>query len=158
MSLSINHFYRFGKFTLDTDQRVLLHEQKPVALPPKIFETLIILVENNGRIVEREELMTRLWPDTFVEEANVSFNVQQLRKFLGDNARNPLYIQTIARRGYRFIADVEEILTDRSAVMNRSVTQRVETLGAASGDVADGPGGSTSAETPQSPSHPVANQ
>ena len=114
MSLLINHFYRFGDFTLDTDQRVLLREGKPVALTPKVFDTLLILVENSGRIVEKEELMRRLWPDTFVEEANLTFNIQQLRKSLSDDARNPRYVGTVQRRGYRFIADVEEVLSDRS--------------------------------------------
>lgn len=149
MSLFINHFYRFGEFTLDTDQRVLLRESKPVALPPKIFETLMILVENNGRIVEREELMNRLWPDTFVEEANLSFSVQQLRKVLGDNARNPVYIETVSRRGYRFIANVEEILSDRSETMNRSVTQRFETVEADSGNDSRGLRRGGSVEVPQ---------
>jgi eukaryotic-like serine/threonine-protein kinase len=114
MSLLINHFYRFGDFTLDTDQRVLLREGKPVALTPKVFDTLLILVENSGRIVEKEDLMRRLWPDTFVEESNLTFNIQQLRKSLSDDARNPRYVGTVQRRGYRFIADVEEVLSDRS--------------------------------------------
>src|SRR6185295_11601638 len=76
-------------------------------LAPKVFETLLALVENHGRIVLKEELMKRLWPDTFVEESNLTFNIQQLRKCLGDNARTPVFIETIPRRGYRFIADVE---------------------------------------------------
>src|SRR6267142_4219168 len=112
MSLLIDHLYHFGEFTLDADQRVLLREGKPLPLAPKVFDTLLVLVENSGRIVLKEELMKRLWPDTFVEEANLSFNIQQLRKSLGDNARKPHYIETIARRGYRFIAGVEEVLSD----------------------------------------------
>src|SRR5262249_21667293 len=78
---------------------------------PKVFETLLALVENHGRIVLKEELMKRLWPDTFVEESNLTFNIQQLRKSLGDNAREPLYIETIPRRGYRFIAEVKPLAT-----------------------------------------------
>lgn len=84
MPLLTNHFYKFGDFTLDTDQRVLLREGKPMALTPKVFDTLLILVENSGRIVEKDELMRRLWPDTFVEEANITFNIQQLRRILSD--------------------------------------------------------------------------
>jgi Tol biopolymer transport system component/DNA-binding winged helix-turn-helix (wHTH) protein len=148
MSLFINHFYRFGEFTLDTDQRVLLRQGKPLGLSPKIFETLMILVENNGRIVEREELMNRLWPDTFVEEANLSFSIQQLRKFLGDNARNPVYIETVARRGYRFIANVEEVLSDSAGMMTRSVSRRFETLDAESGDGSSGLKAEIAAEAP----------
>src|SRR5713226_5820788 len=106
MSLLNQHYYRFGEFTVDAGQKVLLREDKPLPLPPKLFDTLLILVENSGRIVQKEELMNRLWPDTFVEEANLTSNVQQLRKSLGDNARHPHYIETVAKRGYRFIAPV----------------------------------------------------
>lgn len=109
MSFSIEHFYRFGDFTLDVDQRILLRKGRPRPLAPKVFDTLVILVEKKGRIVAKDELMSRLWPDTFVEEANLTFNVQQLRKALGDNARKPIYIETVTRRGYRFISTVEEI-------------------------------------------------
>ena len=116
MSLLIQHFYRFAEFTVDTDQRVLLREGKPVPLTPKVFDTLLILLESNGRIVEKEELMNGLWPETFVEEANLTFNIMQLRKSLGDDARRPVYIETVARRGYRFIANVEEVLSERSVM------------------------------------------
>src|SRR2546423_9383257 len=106
MSLAINHFYRFGEFTVDRDQKVLLRNDSPLPLAPKVFDTLLILVDNSGRIVEKEELMRRLWPDTFVEESNLTFNIQQLRKALGDDARKPRFIETVARRGYRFIGRV----------------------------------------------------
>src|SRR5262249_6571450 len=128
MSLLIGHVYRFGEFTIDTDQGILLREGKPLPLAPKVFDTLLVLVEFSGRIVAKEELMNRLWPDTFVEESNLTFNIQQLRKTLGDNARKPVYIETIARRGYRFIADVEDVLSDRAAP-DVSLTQRVDTYG-----------------------------
>jgi Tol biopolymer transport system component/DNA-binding winged helix-turn-helix (wHTH) protein len=136
MSLLINQFYRFGEFTLDTDQRVLLRDGKRLPLTTKVFDTLLILVENNGRIVEKEELMNRLWPDTFVEDANLTFNIKQLRKSLGDDARNPVYIETIARRGYRFIANVEEVPSERAAV-NDQITRRFETSDAQSPDAED---------------------
>jgi DNA-binding winged helix-turn-helix (wHTH) protein len=112
MSRRIKHLYQFGVFAVDTDQRVLLREGKPLPLAPKVFETLLIPVGNSGRIVGKEELISRLWPDTFVEESNLTFNIQQLRKALGDNARKPIYVETNARRGYRFIADVKEVITD----------------------------------------------
>src|SRR5262247_192496 len=85
--------YRFGEFTVDADQKVLLRNGTPLPLAPKVFDTLLILVENASRIVEKEALMNRLWPNTFVEEANLTFNIQQLRKALGDNARKPLFIE-----------------------------------------------------------------
>ena len=112
MSLLINHFYRFGEFTIDVDQRILLSQGKPLPVAPKVLDTLLILVEQSGRLVEKEELMSRLWPDTFVEESNLTYSIQQLRKALGDNARIPRYIETVPRRGYRFIAQVEEVLSD----------------------------------------------
>jgi Tol biopolymer transport system component/DNA-binding winged helix-turn-helix (wHTH) protein len=108
MSLAIGHFYRFGEFTVDREQKVLLRNGNPLPLAPKVFDTLLILIDNGGRIVEKEELMQRLWPDSFVEESNLTFNIQQLRKALGDNARQPRFIETVARRGYRFIAEVQE--------------------------------------------------
>lgn len=108
MLLPVNHFYRFGKFSVDTDQKVLFCENQPVRVTPKVFDTLLILLESHHRIVEKEELMRRLWPDVFVEETNLTFNIQQLRKALGDSAQQPTYIETVPRRGYRFIAEVEE--------------------------------------------------
>lgn len=118
----INHLYRFGEFTLDADQRVLLRDGKPLLLAPKIVETLLTLVQNSGRIVEKKELMTRLWPDTFVEESNLTYTIVQLRKTLGDDARVPRYIETIPKRGYRFIVGVEEVLSDAA----REGTQVIE--------------------------------
>jgi DNA-binding winged helix-turn-helix (wHTH) protein len=112
----INHFYRFGEFTVDADQRVLLRHGQPLLLAPKVLETLLTLVENSGRIIEKEELMKRLWPDTFVEESNLTYCIVQLRKTLGDEARHPRYIETIPKRGYRFIVDVEEVLSDTGIV------------------------------------------
>src|SRR4029077_16462122 len=106
MSLAIKQFYRFGEFTVDGDQKVLLRNDIPVPLAPKVFDTLLILVDNRGRLVEKGELMRQLWPDTFVEESNLTFNIQQIRKVLGDDARRPRFIETVARRGYRFIAEV----------------------------------------------------
>src|SRR5829696_4093509 len=107
MSPLFGHIHRFGDFAIDIDQKVLLRAGKAIPLAPKVFETLLTLVENHGRIVLKEELMKRLWPDTFVEESYLTFNIQQLRKSLGDNARKPIYVETIPRRGYRFIAGVE---------------------------------------------------
>src|ERR1043166_4159199 len=107
--LSANPHYRFGDFVVDTDQKVLLRQDKALPLTPKLFETLLILVENCGRIVQKEQFMERLWPHTFVEEANLTSNIQQLRKSLGDNARQPRYIETVTKRGYRFIANVERM-------------------------------------------------
>jgi Tol biopolymer transport system component/DNA-binding winged helix-turn-helix (wHTH) protein len=115
MPLPIAHLYQFEQFMIDVDQRVLFRDGKPQPLTPKVFETLLILVANSGRILEKDELMRRLWPDTFVEEANLTFNIQRLRKSLCDDARNPHYIETIPKRGYRFIARVDEVVSNGTA-------------------------------------------
>ena len=119
MPSPINHLYRFGEFTVDADQRVLLRHGKPLLVAPKVLETLLTLVQNGGRIIEKEELMKRLWPDTFVEESNLTYCIVQLRKTLGDEARHPSYIETIPKRGYRFIVDVEEVLSETEFVSNK---------------------------------------
>src|SRR4029078_1254828 len=101
---AVTHLYQFGEFTVDRDQKVLFRNGVPLPLTPKVFDILIVLVENWGHIVEKDELMRRVWPDSFVEDANLAFNIQRLRKALGDDARHPQFIETVARRGYRFIA------------------------------------------------------
>src|SRR5215831_8669079 len=95
MSLLTKHFFHFGEFSVDTEQKVLFRAGTPIALTPKVFDTLLALIENSGRIIEKNELMNRLWPNTFVEEANLAYNIQQLRKCLGDNARLPQKIETV---------------------------------------------------------------
>src|ERR1041384_6419824 len=121
--LTANPHYRFGEFIVDTDQKVLLRQDKELPLTPKLFETLLILIENSGRIVQKEEFMERLWPHTFVEEANLTSNIQQLRKSLGDNARQPHYIETVTKRGYRFIANVQRVQPhDNGEVRSRTET------------------------------------
>ncbi len=77
-----------------------------------MFELLLVLVRNHGRVVEKEFLLNAVWPDSFVEEGNISFNIRQLRKALGDDAHAPKFIETVPRRGYRFVADVSEVLAE----------------------------------------------
>ena len=100
--------YRFGPFTLDRQQRVLLRDGQPIPLRPKDFDMLVVLVENTGRIVEKDELMKLVWPNTFVEEANLSHHVFTLRKALGEDNGGTGYIETVPRRGYRFVAPAAE--------------------------------------------------
>lgn len=98
--------YRFGPFTLDPASRLLMQDDKPVALPPRAVDTLVALVENAGRLMSKEELLTAVWPDCFVEEGNLSQAIFQLRKALGESGAKQQYIETIPRRGYRFMADL----------------------------------------------------
>jgi Tol biopolymer transport system component/DNA-binding winged helix-turn-helix (wHTH) protein len=109
MSPETPEFYEFAGFRLDRFQKVLLLEGKPVPLTPKVYDTLEILLENPGRLLAKEELMQRLWPDRFVEESNLTSNIKTLRKALGDEALNPRFIETVPRRGYRFIAPVNSV-------------------------------------------------
>lgn len=98
--------YRFGTFHLDGAERLLLHSGVKVPLTPKVFDILLILVQHAGRSVTKQYLLQNVWPDTFVEEANLSVNVATLRKALGDGAGEFKYIETLPRLGYRFIANV----------------------------------------------------
>src|SRR5918994_3720898 len=99
--------YLFGPFVVDTREGLLLREGQPVPLTPKAFETLLALVEQSGHCVGKEELMRRVWPDSFVEENNLSQNISQLRRALqADGADAAVYIETVPRRGYRFNAPV----------------------------------------------------
>ncbi|HEX8087293.1 MAG TPA: winged helix-turn-helix domain-containing protein [Blastocatellia bacterium] len=102
------HFYDFGRFRVRVAERVLLRERDVVPLTPKVFEILLTLVENSGQVISKEDLIKRVWPDTFVEEGNLTQNISLLRKALGEGQNSHQYIETIARRGYRFIAPVSE--------------------------------------------------
>ena len=97
---------QFGPFSIDVEERVLRRDGRPVPLTPKAFDVLAALVEQPGRLISKEELLQKVWADTFVEESNLTYNVFALRKALGDTADNGQYIQTVAKRGYRFIATV----------------------------------------------------
>src|ERR1043165_505810 len=103
-------FYEFGVFRLDLEERLLSsHDGETIPLALKIFETLVFLIENKGRIVKKEELMKRLWPDRYVEVSNLAQNIYMLRKILGESSGNDKYIENIPRRGYRFIGTVNEV-------------------------------------------------
>src|SRR5512145_482803 len=98
--------YEFGPYQLDLSKRVLTCAGETISLTPKATEILVLLVTNAGQLVEKDELLREVWPDTFVEEANLTQNIFRLRKALGDERVDPRYIETVARRGYRFIASV----------------------------------------------------
>lgn len=106
--MKAKHLYRFGPYRLDAGERVLLRDGQPVTLPPKDLETLIVLVERAGHIVEKEELLEKVWAGVFVEEGNLSRRIFNLRQVLGDSPDGRDYIETIPTRGYRFIAAVQE--------------------------------------------------
>ena len=98
--------YEFGDFQVNQKERVLLKNGTQVPLTPKVFELLLLLIQNSGSLVEKTTLLNELWPDTFVEEANLSVNVAALRKALGEDAVKHRYIETVPKLGYRFAAGV----------------------------------------------------
>ena len=108
MSLSTKHFYEFGAYRVDGRDHLLLRDGAVVPLAPKAFDLLLVLVESSGRVLTKEELMKLVWPDSFVEEANLSRHVFTLRKALDEDGEGK-YIETIPRRGYRFVATVTEV-------------------------------------------------
>jgi len=102
------HFYEFGDFRIDAQEHLLYRAGEVVPLSPKVFDTLLVLVENAGHVLEKSELMQRLWPESFVEESSLAQNIFLLRKALGEGASERQYIETVPKRGYRFVAQVRE--------------------------------------------------
>src|SRR5262249_53119021 len=113
MSHPPSKIFEFGPYRLDTSERVLLRDGQPVPLTLKAFDLLLLLVENNGHIVEKDELMNRVWAGSFVEEGNLKVTVSMVRKALDDSHNGNRYVETVPRRGYRFVAEVKEVATDR---------------------------------------------
>jgi len=99
--------YVFGPFCLNPSERTLLRDGEPISLTPKAFEILTVLVRNNGHLVGKDRLMQEVWPDAFVEEANITQHVSMLRKALGETTDEHRYIETVPREGYRFIESVK---------------------------------------------------
>ena len=110
--------YEFGPFSLDTGERILFRDGRRIPLKPKVYDTLVVLIRSGGRVVEKEELKKEVWPNTFVEENNLTGNIFALRRAFGEHQ----YIETIPRRGYRFTADVRQLKVEEGEV--------AETLGA----------------------------
>src|SRR5215472_585346 len=140
--------YQFGPFLLDPAERILSCGGSPLSLTPKAFDTLLCLVRNRGRMLTKDELLRQVWPDTFVEEINLAVNISTLRKAIGDNARDGLYIVTVPGRGYRFVGEVHEVASEleRAAIPAPDLPD---------GGVAVGRGHETSADPP-GPSVPIA--
>lgn len=103
------HLYAFGPFQFDSAERVLVRDGTPVPLAPKATEILLVLVENAGHLVDKDSLINRVWPDAFVEEGNLNKNIFFLRKTLGEWGGGREYIETVPKRGYRFIAPIREV-------------------------------------------------
>lgn len=100
--------YNFGSFCLDVEERVLLREGHVVPLPAKALNTLLVLMRNKGHVVEKDVLMNQVWHDEFVEEGNLAQHIFMLRRALGETSERPVYIETVPRRGYRFVGRLKE--------------------------------------------------
>ena len=119
MSKQSNQLYEFEGFLLDLAEKVLWKDGKTISLAPKAFDTLVILIERRGRLIEKEELIRLLWPENFVEESSLSQNIYLLRKALGEDAQGVKFIETVPRRGYRFVSDVKEVTNESTSVVIR---------------------------------------
>jgi len=110
--------YEFGKFRLDSNQRLVKGEGQALPLTPKMVETLLALVERAGQVVDKDTLMERAGPRTFVEESNLTYNISVLRKVLRGNDGEQSYIETLPKRGYRFICPVKELSVSEDSQNN----------------------------------------
>ncbi len=111
------HIYEFDDFRLNESERQLIRNGQPVSLTPKAFDLLLFLVENKNRLVGKNELLEKVWNGSFVEEANLNVNVSTLRKALGESASQNRFIETVPKKGYRFVADVREIDSSEAEIL-----------------------------------------
>ena len=115
--------YEFGPYRIDTRERLLRRGDELIPLPPKVGATLLALVGSGGRMLEKGDLLKTVWPDTFVEEGALTRNISLLRKTLGDSGDPPAYIETIPRRGYRFVAAVTRVDEMQPGIGDANVQQ-----------------------------------
>jgi len=116
------HFYEFGPFLLDPVERLLLRNKQTIPLAPKAFDTLLLLVENSGHLLTKDELMKRLWPETFVEEVNLAQNISAIRRALDGKNGGGQYIETVPKGGYRFTAVTREVVWEPARMAPQDAT------------------------------------
>jgi DNA-binding winged helix-turn-helix (wHTH) protein/TolB-like protein/Tfp pilus assembly protein PilF len=119
MQRPVRHLYEFGSFQIDVVNSRLLRDGQMVPLKPKVFDTLLLLVEHSERVLSKDEMMSRLWPNTVVEENNLTQNISILRRTLGEGPNGDSYIETIPKRGYRFAATVREVRDEEEIVVEK---------------------------------------
>src|ERR1051325_3676891 len=131
MSKKVAQFYDFGPYRVDALKRLLLREGEPVPLTSKVFDTLFMLVSRSGEALEKNELMTSLWPARFVEESTLTQNITVLRKALGEKRSEHRYIVAIPGRGYSFVAPVRVVCagTDDAPVSSLTDNAGILALG-----------------------------
>src|SRR5829696_8291806 len=109
--------YLFDDFRVDATERILFKESREIPLTPKVFDTLLVLLENSQHVLTKKELMQQVWPDSFVEENNLAQNISILRKALGETKQGEHYIQTVPKRGYRFTGNVQTTAGDETLLV-----------------------------------------
>src|SRR5215813_603110 len=140
-------FYEFGPFRLNVEERLLEKNSELVPLTPKVFETLLVLVEHSGHVLAKDDLMGKLWPETFVEESSLTQNISLLRRALDEAPGARQYIETIPKRGYRFIADVRRLTVDtRETTTQQSISTQVMIAAQIEEEVSDAPAALTLAQ------------
>src|SRR5260370_24750937 len=117
------HYYEFGPFRFDGQKHRLSRDGEPVDLPTKSTDALLVLVKNKGKLLEREALLQAVWADSFVEDANLTVAISNLRKALGQNGEAAEYIETIPRVGYRFVAEVRDVREEPRPLIIEKLTQ-----------------------------------
>ena len=123
MTQQSKHLYEFGPYRIDPAKRLLLRGEESVQLPSKVFETLLVLVQHSEEVVSKDDLLKTVWPDSFVEESNLSQSIFLLRKALGETAQDHRYIVTIPGRGYRFTENVRLVAADEADLIVESHSQ-----------------------------------
>ncbi|MFN7930113.1 MAG: winged helix-turn-helix domain-containing protein [Blastocatellia bacterium] len=126
MAVPEKRLYEFDAYRFDPAARTLLRDEQPLTLTPKNLETLQVLIEQRGRVLEKDELLELLWPDSVVEENNLTQNISALRRALGEKPGEQRFIKTIPGRGYRFVAEVREVADGTELIVQESVRVVIE--------------------------------
>lgn len=124
MKVSAGKVYEFGRFQLDASERLLFDGEKTISLAPKVFDTLLLLVENGGRLIRKEDMLDKIWAESFVEENNLAQNISYLRKILGEN-KNIKFIETVPKIGYRFVAPVSLTMAEEPEIVYEHTRARL---------------------------------
>jgi len=141
MQTAPGHIYEFGEFQLDTAERLFRRlDGTPVSLTPRVFKTLLYMVEHHDTVLDKEQIMEAVWPDSIVEENNLAQAISRLRQIFGETPGSDSYIVTIPGRGYRFVAEVSEQTDNGSAVLNaQQATRPISLEHRAEADTTKGP-------------------
>jgi DNA-binding winged helix-turn-helix (wHTH) protein/TolB-like protein/Flp pilus assembly protein TadD len=123
----VNRFYEFDSFRIDTRERLLLQNHEPIPLLPKAFDTLLVLLQNSGEVLDKDYLLKEIWPDSVVEENNLAQAISEIREALSEGAKDQRFIVTVRSRGYRFAAEVKECLDEEIEPVTKQRTQSAAT-------------------------------